>query len=103
MSDELTIITNSQPRAVLRWYELSPKEQAEFDYLETSDQQDDAEFMRYQGAVYDLHEIARGMAGSGMPECFKAWDSYLNDTFFSGVLIRWIDNGERVIAGRFYS
>lgn len=100
---ELRIVTNHRPRDVLRWYDLTDKERAEFDYIDLEWKQDDAEFMRYLGSTYDLHDMERGMGGSSMPEQFKGWDDYLSDTFFSGILIRWVDNGERVIAGRFYS
>lgn len=99
---ELTVKTNNQPRDVLRWYDLTAKERAEFDYIDTEQKQDEAEFMRYLGSCHDLHDMERGLGMSEMPAQFKGWDNYKSDSFFSGILIRWVDEGERVIAARYY-
>lgn len=101
--DELVIKTNWQPRDILHWYELTDKERAEFDYIDTEQKQYEAEFMRYRGNCYDLHDMERGLGMSEMPQQFKEWDNYISDSFFSGILIKWVDNGERIIAARYYS
>jgi hypothetical protein len=84
MPDEIRIVTNNVPRNVLRWHELTDNE---------------AEFMLYRGVVYDLHDMERQ---SAMPEQFAKWDNYLSDSYFSGILIRWVDEGERVIAATWF-
>lgn len=45
----LTIRTNNAPRDVLTWFDLAPREQAEFDYLDTDDARSGASFFRYIG------------------------------------------------------
>jgi hypothetical protein len=99
MSD-LTILTNHRHRDVLLWHELTDDERAEFDhYLDTDDKQADASFFRYRGNVYDLGEMQRVPPHSGL----DGWDGYENDSFFSGTVVRYVDDNERVIAGRFFS
>jgi hypothetical protein len=100
---ELKIRTNHQARDVLRWWDLSEKERAEFDYIDTEDKQSEAEFGRYRGWVYDLHDMERGWGQCAMPEQFKGWDNYRSDSYFSGILIRWRDEGEKVIFGTWTS
>jgi len=100
----LTIRTNNQPRDVLFWHDLSPAEQAEFSYLDSEEKRESARFGRYRGWIYNLHnmerDMSRGLEGS-MPEAFHGWDDFLCQSYFSGILIRWIDNGERVIFARY--
>ena len=93
---ELTIKTNHVPRTIEQGFELSPNELAEFDYLEDAE---NAQFFRYKGAVYDLGEFFH--TRSTRFEQF--WDGYQSDSFFSGLLIRYVDNFERVIVARYYS
>jgi len=98
---DLTIVTNNCPRDVLYWQDLTTKEQAEFDYLDTEDRQAEAQFVRYRGWVYDLHDTEyRGH--EGMPRGLEGWSNFLSDSYFSGILIRWVDNYERVIVGCYY-
>lgn len=94
----LKIITNNQPREILSWYDLTEKEQKEFDYLDTDEKQGFANFVRYHNWVYDIGEFM-----SASHDEFKIWDGYSSDTYFSGILIRYVDDNERVIMGRYYS
>jgi len=97
MMTELTIKTNYVPRDLIYGFELSETELAEFDYLE---EPENAEFFRYRGQVYDLGEFMR--VPDNVPE-FGDWQGYASDTFFSGVLIKYAENYERVIVARYYS
>jgi hypothetical protein len=99
MSD-LKITTNHVARDVLHWWDLTEKEKAEFDYI-AEENQDSAEFVRYRGWTYDLHDMERGWGGCAMPAEFAGWDNYRSDSFFSGILIRWVDQGERVICATY--
>jgi hypothetical protein len=92
------IITNKQWRNILDWYELTPKEQAQFEYLDTALKQACASFGRYKGNVYNLGEFMRCPT-----EEFKAWHGYNSDTYFSGVLIRFSRDEDAVMFGRYYS
>ena len=104
MSD-LQIITNRVPRDVVEAYELTPAERKDFDYLDWAAierGEDSASFFRYQGEIYDLGEF---MTTGGLPEFspLRQWHGYHSDSFFSGVLVRYVDDCERVVIGRFYS
>lgn len=68
-----------------------------------TNKQDDAEFVRYRGELYDLHDMERsaGPRGTEMPEQFKGWDNYRSDSYFSGILIRWVNGGERVVCATY--
>ena len=90
----MNIITNNVPRFTLDWSDLTDKERAEFTYLDTEQRQLDALFMRYKGWTYDLGEF--------MGTALAGWDGIAVDTFFSGVLVRFVDS-ESVIVGRVYS
>lgn len=98
----VTIRTNNVPRDTVEAHELTAKERAEFDYLdwpaiEAGDAS--ATFMRFKGQVYDLGEFMR------CPDTawFKGWDGYHSDSAFSGVLVRYVDNFERVIVAQYFS
>ena len=104
MSDTVKIRTNNVPRDVIDACELTPAERTEFDYLNwpaIDAGRDSASFFRYRGQVYDLGEFMRADVGHGSP--FARWDGYTNDSFFSGTLVRFVENGERVIVASFYA
>lgn len=94
----LTIKTNNKPRETIYGYALTDKERAEFDYL-TPGEIDDAEFFRYKGQVYFLYDF--------MPsthEGMSTWDGYMSDSYFSGIVIRYVkpDRGY-IVVGRYFS
>lgn len=94
----MDIITNHQPRHTLDAGELEPTERAEFDYLDWTAieaGEESALFFRYRGQLYDIGEFQR----TDLP----GWDGIATDTFFSGTVIRLVDDGESVIVGRIYS
>lgn len=98
----LTIITNNVPRPIVEAWELSVKEQDEFDYLDwdaIKKGEDSATFVRYKDELIDLGDLER----AGLYNIFPDWDAYRSDTFFSGILIKFVDDGEQVIMGRYYS
>ena len=97
MNDTMTIKTNNVPRDVVYWYELTDAERAEFDYLDSDDAQSDASFFRHRGNVYDLGEFMRTPEGM-----FEDWDGYRSDSFFSGILIRYVEDCDRVIIATYY-
>ena|ERR1041385_776523 len=100
MSD-VTVITNNVPRDVVEAYELTPKERKEFDYIKwdlIEKGEDSASFFRYKGEVYDLGEF-QALHDTRFP----GWQCYISDSFFSGILIRYVEDYEQVVVGRFYS
>jgi hypothetical protein len=101
----MTIKTNNVPRDVLEAFELSAGERAQFDYLNwpaLEAGEDSASFVRFKGELYDLGEFS---TTSGMPEFspLRAWDGYLSDSYFSGILVRYCEHFERVIVATFYA
>ena len=106
-----TIKTNNKPRKLLCWAELTAKEQGEMDYfgesvLKGDDSDAEIRFARYKGWVYDVYDMM-----SVRRECLPAgsvlagWDAYQSDTFFSGVLVRWVHGAddESVVMATFFS
>lgn len=100
---KMEVITNHHWYDVLSGYELTAKERKEFDYL------DDEEimaprFFRYRGQVYDLGEFMRvpkdqPWAGVNI----RSWDGYVSDSYFSGVVVRFDEDGERIQVGTYLS
>lgn len=97
----MKIKTNNQPREVLTWYDLTPEEQKEFDYLEEGE----GSFFRYKGWVYDLGEFMRidaKIAPHPQREGWEKWHGYASDSYFSGALIRYTSDCEQVIVGQYF-
>lgn len=104
----MKIKTNNRPRDLLSLWELTEKERSEFDYV---DEEDGAErFVRYRGNVYDINEYMRvtppGSTRYHPTECqepaFQGWQGYQSDSFFSGTLVRYVDDCERVVMATYY-
>ena len=72
----------------------STKERKEFNYLENIDE---GTFFRFKGNVYDLRECMR------CNNQFPGWDGYYSESAFSGVLVKLVDAGEKVIVGQYFS
>ena len=105
MTDTMIIKTNSVPRDVLFWYELTDAERAEFDYLDFDTAQSDASFFRHRGVVYDLGEfihINKTVAPHPQRQGWENWDGYHSDSYFSGILVRYVQDFERVIVATYY-
>lgn len=95
------VICNKGRREVIYGFELSPAEQAEFDYLDWTSEDGSGpsgEFFRYKGQLYDLGEFSRIENQAGE---LNGWDGYKSDSFFSGLVVRYVEHGERVIVGRY--
>jgi len=95
----IKVITNNQPRDLIYGYELTDKERKEFDYY-TDEQMQECQFFRYKGEVYDPAEFE--IVPEGMLKQMKWWDAYQSDSFFSGILLKWVNEFEQVIIGRYY-
>jgi len=99
---KLTIHTNNVPRDILYAWDLTDKEREFWEVPEDSDW----EFVRYKGKVTPLDDFVTTVPGPwnhGIPEEFQAWDGYASDSFFSGVLVRYVDDYERVVVGWYCS
>jgi hypothetical protein len=88
------IVTNNHPRTILSWYDLTPAEQKEFDYLEEGE----GSFFRYKNHVYDLGEFMR----VDHTAISDKWKGYVSDSYFSGVLVRYTSDCDQVIVGQYF-
>ena len=105
MTTAIKIKTNRHQIPVLYFHDLSPEELGEFDLLDDAEL-DEAQFARYKGQVYYLNDFISTVPGPfnhGLPELFEDWDGYQNDSFFSGVLVKYCDDYDHVIMGTYYS
>lgn len=89
---KVTIVTNGVPRDIVYGFELTEKERKEFDYLD-NDEILETEFFRYKGQVYELGDFCISP--------IKGWDGYKGESYFSGILVKFVPN-ERVIVGSYY-
>jgi hypothetical protein len=96
--DNCKIFGNNIPRDIISGYELSKSERDNFDYYHFKDELDCASFFRYKGNVYDLGEFMRCDSHFG-----GKFDGYTNDTFFSGILVKYCNDNEQVKVYTFYS
>lgn len=98
----MKIITNNVPRNTIDAYELTEKERQEFDYLdwEAIDEGNESGplFFRYKCQLYNTGEFMRTES-----EELKDWQGISADGYFSGVLVKFSDDMEQVIVGRYYS
>lgn len=106
MSDDVKIITNNHPRDIIDAWSLTAKERAEFGYLDwpaIEDGSDSASFFRYRGQLYDLGQFSADYGitkGSGLPPHLANWDGYMGESFFSAIVVRYVDDdNEQVIVG----
>jgi hypothetical protein len=106
----MTVITNNVPRDILDASDLTLEERKEFDYLDWSaleEGTDSASFFRYRGQIYDLGEFSSSwgiMREGSLPVSLKGWDGYITDTFFSGIVVRYVTpEFDTIIVGRMYS
>jgi hypothetical protein len=100
----LTFVTNNVPRDILEAFELTADERAEFDYLDwdaLEAGEDSASFFRYRGETYDLGEFE--VWDNPASPTRQGWDGVKPDSYFSGLVVRYVDDCERVIVGRYYS
>ena len=93
----LTIRTNHQWRPISYGFEV-PEEvlQSEFDW---ADNPDELMFVKYKGIWHCISEFIRVPEGAFEGD----WDGYQNDTFFSGVLVKFSDDQDHVKMGRYCS
>lgn len=99
MSD-YRVITNHVPRDVIEAHELTAAERADFDYLnwDAIDRgEDSAQLVRYRGELYDLGEFT--VWDNPASPTREKWDGFLSDSFFSGLVVRYVEDCERVIVG----
>lgn len=124
------IVTNHVPRFPVYGYELSARERESLGLpalnecpsgtdrcsggagCPDSDDSNDpyTEYVRYRGSVIPVNDFSADwgiMRGTGLPSAFHGWDGYLSDSFSTGLVIRYVRDGDRtdtdrVVIGRFH-
>jgi len=98
----LTIKTNNVPRDLISAFELNgaqySKLRKEFDWMDDSDFES-AMFFEYRGQVYALAEFMR----TGGDLLVQGWQGILNQTYFSGLVVKIVESCERVVVGSYFS
>jgi hypothetical protein len=105
----MKIITNNVPRPIIEGYELTDEERwNDFDYYNWKNIENGndsmPQFVRYKGELYDLSEFVP-THGLSPDNPLRKWNGYRSDSFFSGLLIKWVEfsNHEEVIVGWYYA
>ena len=99
----LTVRTNNVPRDYLFGSYFQGKERTEmlkeFDY-HTEEEFDSSSFVNYKGYWYDLGTFVYiGDLNGELGE----WECYSSDSYFSGVVIRYVNDNEQVVMGTYFS
>jgi hypothetical protein len=107
----MNIITNNHQRQMACLAELPDNVRADFDYV-AKDGDHTARFVQYKGAWYDVLDAqfitreARYPMGWAMAVTedspLASWHGIVSETFFSGVLFRFVGDDE-VIVGRYFT
>ena len=99
----LTIKTNNVPRNYSYGSDFNGKERQEmleqFDYLEEFF--NISRFVNYKGYWYDLSQFLFTKGDSELED--SGWEGYSSDSFFSGVVVRYVENDEQVVMGTYFS
>lgn len=84
---DITVRSNFHKIDVICGWQLTDKEKREFTYSTLSDLHE-ASFFRYKGRVHDMENFTIFQDGN-RPAAFKNWEAYSNDTYSSGLVIRF--------------
>lgn len=101
----MIVKTNNVPRDILEGWETTPEEREELDYIDwpaVERGEASVSLFRFKDQVYDLGEFD---TTSRLPEFnpLRRWDGYSSDSFFSGVVVRYTEDHERIVVGTFYA
>lgn len=97
----MRIICNNNPRKLKYGSEMPEKLRADFDYIE-SDEFDCHDFFVYKGYWYDLSDFMRIDNSEGTREGWEKFDGYHSDSFFSGILVKVL-NDETVLVATYFA
>lgn len=91
----MEIKTNNHWYPIIYGYELTEKERAQFDYLD-SEELVSGSFVRYKNRCYHIAEFLRVDIWE-----LREWDGYIPNSFFSGVVIKLSDGGDACKLGTY--
>ena len=91
----MRIRSNGHARPIVSRFEVPASILAsEFDW---TDPEDPGSFFKYRGVWRELGEFTLA------PDSLAGWDGYHGDTYFSGTVIRVVDDGDSVVCGTYLS
>ena len=96
--DNCKIYGNGHYKELIYGWQLTDVEKKDFDYLDNIE--DDFTGFRYKNNVYSLDQFMRTEKHSPF---YGFCDGSLNDTYFSGILVKFSDDNEAVKVYTFYS
>ncbi len=99
----MVIRTNNVPRDLVYDHELTPKERAEFDYLDwpaIDEGRDSATFFRYKGELTDLGTVMRTDPSGEL--CAAGWEGCVAWSAFNGLLVKFTPDCDQLIVAYFY-
>jgi hypothetical protein len=101
----MNITTNNVPRELKYLSDFSAFEQdkirSQYDWMDSDDLEYNYGFFKYCGHIYHLQDFLR-VADEATGD-LAGWDGYASDTYFSGTLIKLVDDDcDHVIVG-YYS
>ena len=113
---ELQIVTNNVPRDVVTWHDVPEKiAKSDFDYVPEDDRYSER-FVCYRGWWYDLGDMQAIKRWPNNPPVidgnvrvnddspFAKWDMVHGDSYFSGVLFRYVNDGfDQVVCATYFS
>ena len=101
----LTIKTNNQPRKLRSFHDFSPAEQLKmcehFDWMDNDELVTSHSFFKYRDNFYHLSEFLNLTPLA--PSELQDWHGYSSDSYFSGILVRLVDDNESVVVATYFS
>lgn len=96
-----SVRSNGVRRQILSWEDLTPAEQKEHDWAAPSDPDGYShhKFIRYRRWATPLAEFQR-LAPEGELGA-AGWDGVASDSYFSGLVLRLVDDDDGVIVGTY--
>ena len=99
----MNVITNNKPRTLLMWAELQEGiGESEFDYVDDADRYE-PRFFNYRGAWYDAFEFEYISDQPCYASLRGKWDGVQTTSYFTGIVVRWRQEFESVVVGRYYT
>ena len=104
---EVKVVTNNHEREMYYLYELSERDQKtikqDYNWMD-AEALDSESFFKYCERWYSLSDfmsLHNKVYNPNPPDFMDGWDGYLSDSFFSGVLIKVLEDNYCIV-GTFY-
>ena len=96
----MKVITNNVPRPLVWWAELPAEVQADFAHYLDEYEKMSGRFVQYKGVWYDTYDCEA--AALYQNPLIKQWHGVQSDSYFSGVLFKFVDDNN-VVCGRYFA